>query len=433
MTVEIIKCIEIVPKRHAFKARSYNSAELKNWVDFGSVRKDFSYSLLSELQIKSFGLHCDDFVNTLYAIYTITTNAIIPTIFFINYSPNLILQAVFTQPENDSPSFLACWLICSSKSSSKRRFFLVLFERSYLFFSFFSCIGYLTSIPRDCNSFRITLFIQPASDSSPSSFCAFSMARRNSGSSLNWNGGLPRLFSDMCIDTSITLVVMYLCVMTCYYHILKKAIPRNAGTLPRDLTTITLNEVMIMANRYDNARLRAKQSKIYKSSKKHLHNLNNSGYIDNALAKSKDRIGTLNSYLATHDAQCVFFCVNACAHLYNRFSSMVALVGQPKGWLGHRVTSSSNPANVTAKEIGTSCGDYVNNYSEAVAMTTIPTTVISNQKLFKFYDLTTAKVFEALAPTEQQARKSLGKSSLIFIARIRLYPMVKNSINFGRV
>ncbi|OCG30316.1 hypothetical protein A9G33_08095 [Gilliamella sp. Choc3-5] len=52
-------------------------------------------------------------------------------------------------------------------------------------------------------------------------------------------------------------------------------------------------------------------------------------------------------------------------------------------------------------------------------------------KLFKFYDLTTAKVFEALAPTEQQARKSLGKPSLIFIARIRLYPVIEDTRSFG--
>ena len=111
----------------------------------------------------------------------------------------------------------------------------------------------LGMIPRDCNSFRITLFIQPASDSSPSSFCAFSMARRNSGSSLNWNGGLPRLFSDMCIDTSITLVIMYLCVMTCYYHILKKTMPRSAGTLSRHLTT-NIKRSNAMANSNDTLR-----------------------------------------------------------------------------------------------------------------------------------------------------------------------------------
>nr|WP_232356429.1 MULTISPECIES: hypothetical protein [Gilliamella] len=99
MSIELIKSIELVPKRHAFKARSYNNAELKNWVDFGSVRKDF------------------------------------------NYLFNLILQAVLTQPEKDSPSFLACWLICSSRSSSNLIIFLVLLERSVFFLSFFSCIG----------------------------------------------------------------------------------------------------------------------------------------------------------------------------------------------------------------------------------------------------------------------------------------------------
>ena len=99
MSIELIKSIKLVPKRNAFKARSYNNVGLKKWVDFGSVRKDF------------------------------------------NYLFNLILQAVLTQPENDSPSFLACWLICSSRSSSKRICFIVLFERSKSFFSFFSCIG----------------------------------------------------------------------------------------------------------------------------------------------------------------------------------------------------------------------------------------------------------------------------------------------------
>ena len=59
----------------------------------------------------------------------------------VNYSTNLILQAILTQPEKDSLSFFACWLICSNRSSSKRICFIVLFERSKSFFSFFSCIG----------------------------------------------------------------------------------------------------------------------------------------------------------------------------------------------------------------------------------------------------------------------------------------------------
>ena len=112
-------------------------------------------------------------------------------------------------------------------------------------------VDYLILISRDCNSFRIILFIQPASDSSPSSFCAFSIACRNSGSSLNWNGGLPRLFLFMCIDTPITSVLMYFCVMTHYHYIIKKTIAQRVRTSMSYLTTITLIEVMIMANSND--------------------------------------------------------------------------------------------------------------------------------------------------------------------------------------
>lgn len=185
-----------------------------------------------------------------------------------------------------------------------------------------------------------------------------------------------------------------------------------------------------MANSYDSAHLRARQPQLYKFyvlsiiDKKHLHKFNNLDYINVALAKSSVRIGTLNSYLATHDAQSVFFCVNACAHLFINISSMVALVGHPKGWLGHQVTSSSNPANVTANEIGTSSGDYVNHYLEAVIMTTIPSPIVSALKLFKFYNLLTSQIIETIATTDHQARKKLSNQSLIFIARIRINPII---------
>lgn len=210
MTIKLTRCIEIVPKRHAFKARFYNSVELKNWIDFGSVRGNF------------------------------------------NYLFNLILQAVLTQPEKDSPSFLACCWINSSKSSSKRICFIVLLERSKSFFSFLSCIG----------SYR---------------------------------------YGRLCFKGSYHYISNYL----------KKAIPRSGGTLSRDLTQ-PLSEVMIMANRYDNAHLCARQSKLY-----------------------------------------------------------------------------------------------------------------------KFYDLSTAQVVQTKATTEREARKNLGKQSLIFIARIHLYPIVERSRNWG--
>lgn len=54
-----------------------------------------------------------------------------------------------------------------------------------------------------------------------------------------------------------------------------------------------------------------------------------------------------------------------------------------------------------------------------------------NIKLFKFYNLSLAQVVKTFAFTETQARKKLGKQSLIFIARIRLYPLVERSRNWG--
>lgn len=107
-------------------------------------------------------------------------------------------------------------------------------------------IAYLFgSMPRCCNSLRIIRLIQAASDSSPSCSWACSISSRNSGSSLNWNGGLPRL-SFLCVDTLITPDVMCLCVMTHYIHVLQIATPRSAGTLPRRLTK-PLSEVTTMA------------------------------------------------------------------------------------------------------------------------------------------------------------------------------------------
>ena len=219
---------------------------------------------------------------------------------------------------------------------------------------------------------------------------------------------------------------------------LKKQSPEVLPTLSRDLTTITLNEVMIMANRYDSAHLRAEQSKLFKFydlsiiDKNRLHEFQNLGYINLALAKSSVRIGTLNYSTATHDALSVFFCVNTCARLFIKSFSMVALVGHPKGWLDSVGASSSNPANVTANEIGTSSGDYLNNYLlEAVIMTTTPNPIVSTQKLFKFYDLSIAQVIQTTATTEREARKSLGKQSLIFIARIRLTPIIEQARTWG--
>ncbi|WP_449290029.1 hypothetical protein [Orbus wheelerorum] len=116
---------------------------------------------------------------------------------------NFSRQAFFTQAEKLLFSFFASCSICSSKSSSKRICFVVLLDRSKNFFSFLSCIG----------SYRYD--------------------RLNLKGSYHYIG---------------------------YY--LKKAIPRSASTLSRDLTQ-PLTEVMIMANRYDSAHLRVEQSKLF--------------------------------------------------------------------------------------------------------------------------------------------------------------------------
>lgn len=103
---------------------------------------------------------------------------------------------------------------------------------SRIFFIIYS----LGAIPRCWSSLRTILFSHAASDSSPSCCCARSIISRSSGSSRNWNGGLPRL-SFLYVDTLITPDVMCLCVMTHYTQKLKKTTPRSAGTLSRRLTT----------------------------------------------------------------------------------------------------------------------------------------------------------------------------------------------------
>ncbi|EFG1801777.1 hypothetical protein BRW18_001370 [Escherichia coli] len=103
----------------------------------------------------------------------------------------------------------------------------------------------LGSMPRCCNSLRIIRFIQAARESSPSCCCAFSIFSRKSGSKRNWNGGLPRL-SFLCVDTSITPHVMYLCVMTHYTQSTQKAKPAGA-TNTNGLLTNNVKELNAMA------------------------------------------------------------------------------------------------------------------------------------------------------------------------------------------
>lgn len=148
------------------------------------------------------------------------------------------------------------------------------------------------------------------------------------------------------------------------------------------------------------------------------------GYSKNALAKSSVRIETLSLQTATHDAPCVFFCVNAYAYLLNavlyRAYSMVALVRQPSGWLVSVCASSLNLANVTTPiEIETSGGDSELIQTEIIVMMATPT-----QTQFKFLFLsikrsdTTAKPcrITVTASNEHDARLMLVRDYILSFA-----------------
>ncbi|HFP7857013.1 TPA: host cell division inhibitor Icd-like protein [Morganella morganii] len=147
-------------------------------------------------------------------------------------------------------------------------------------------------------------------------------------------------------------------------------------------------------------------------------------YSDRAPAKSGVRICTLNIQTATHDAPCVFFCVRAHAHLKNavlcRPDSMVALAGQPKGWLVSVCASSANPVNVTTPiEICTSGGDSALIQTEIIVMMAIPA-----QTQFKFLFLAVKRTdstdiphrIEATAPNEHSARLLLVRDYILSFA-----------------
>ncbi|HEI9844433.1 TPA: ash family protein [Morganella morganii] len=147
-------------------------------------------------------------------------------------------------------------------------------------------------------------------------------------------------------------------------------------------------------------------------------------YSDRAPAKSGVRICTLKQLSATHDAPSVFFCVRAHAHLQNtvlcRPDSMVALAGQPSGWLDSDNSSSANPVSVTTPiEICTSGGDSISKLSEIIVMMAIPA-----QTQFKFLFLAVKRAdstdiphrIEATAPNEHSARLLLVRDYILAFA-----------------
>ena len=254
----------------------------------------------------------------------------------------------------------------------------------------------LGSIPRLSNSLRRRRLTHPDLLSSPSSFMAMAKRSDSSLSSLNcitWRS----LFSFVDIVNSYGLTcnrvdnVLH-CMTFC------KAMPRSVVALTGHL--ITNDRVIIEVTMYKSNQTHTKitpppLTKFLvddKPVKNRLPLLVDFGYSDFAPHKTGVRIGTLNILKATHDAPSVFFCVQTkrinapyshsmvwCVPLitvvkprYSQWNtlhrpSMVALAGQPSGWLVSFSASSSNPVNVTTlSEIGTSGGDSLNKLKEII-------------------------------------------------------------------
>ncbi|EEY6227947.1 host cell division inhibitor Icd-like protein [Escherichia coli] len=131
-------------------------------------------------------------------------------------------------------------------------------------------------------------------------------------------------------------------------------------------------------------------------------------------------------HMATQDAPSVFFIVVISAHLhsaaYGRTVSMVALVGQPKGWPVSLCAGFLTPASVTAPyERENSGGDSLNLHEEAARMATTPTP-LHPEFTFHFLavrrsDLNDRPHRESVnAPDETTARRMLARDFVLLFA-----------------
>lgn len=132
---------------------------------------------------------------------------------------------------------------------------------------------------------------------------------------------------------------------------------------------------------------------------------------------------------AITDAESVFFIVAAPAYFYIgqqcRYSSMVALIGQPKGWPVAFDAGISTPVSVTTLERGNSGGDSLHKSKEIIIMMTTPTQthpqfiwIIAAVRR----DCPTSKpvLHPISAVSEREARRILARDHVCFFAgRIR--------------
>ena len=152
-------------------------------------------------------------------------------------------------------------------------------------------------------------------------------------------------------------------------------------------------------------------------------------YIPVVAAKSATGRRNPSKQKAIPDAESVFFCIVATAHLSNagkiRTLSMVALVGRRSRLPDSFCSGIPTPANVTAiSERRNSGGDSLKQ-KEAAAM--LATTTTQNPQFIwliaavrRDMPTITAKIHHIAAETEQEARRILARDHVCFFAgRIR--------------
>ena len=159
------------------------------------------------------------------------------------------------------------------------------------------------------------------------------------------------------------------------------------------------------------------------------HQQGNQCYSPNVAAKSATGRRNPSKQKAIPDAESVFFCIVATAHLSNagkiRTLSMVALVGRRSRLPDSFCSGIPTPANVTAiSERRNSGGDSLKQKEAAAMLATTPT---QNPQFIwliaavrRDMPTITAKIHHIAAETEQEARRILARDHVCFFAgRIR--------------
>ena len=160
------------------------------------------------------------------------------------------------------------------------------------------------------------------------------------------------------------------------------------------------------------------------------HQQENQCYSPHVAAKSATGRRNPSKQKAIPDAESVFFCIVATAHLSNagkiRTLSMVALVGRRSRLPDSFCSGIPTPANVTAiSERRNSGGDSLKQKEAAAMLATTPT---QNPQFIwliaavrRDMPTITAKIHHIAAETEQEARRILARDHVCFFAgRIRL-------------